>query len=394
MSKTPRITDGLILLCCLAWLPGPAHAQDAPEITFLAGEAARAAIVDESVEPYISLLCHHEMEVKSGVAIEGETLEAQQAFFAAHYADNVRDFTDEEKEAVANIVALAAGLAAFDFPRFSAHPWVLIKATSGIEQGLPHTRGHAIVLPEVLVQAIVNARSADREDRDATHYFIMAMVGLMLHEQVHVLQRLDPEPFKQFYTDHWGLVHVEAIEYGDTLAAMQLINPDGVDTRWVQYVVDAGRGGRYLQPNIVIERFDDRPSRMPHDFLQVAVELVMHDDGVWRPVVGEDGAPAYTPLLDEPGYVAHYGPSSNIYHPNESLADLFAKLILSEFGGYPEPGFPDDEAGQAREAAFRAAVAPVRAFMREQYGAEEAEAEDAEGEDAWEFVPSDSVEIE
>lgn len=351
----------------------PALAQDGPAITFLGGDAARDAIVDESIEPYFSLLCHHEMEVKSGVTIEGETLEEQQAFFAQHYADNVRDFTEEEQEAVANIVGLAAGLASWDFPRFSTHPWVFIKVTSAVEQGLPHTRGNAIVLPEGVVSMIVDARAGDHEDRDAIHGFIMAMVGLMLHEQVHVLQRLNPEPFKAFYTEHWGLVHVEAIEYGDELSAMQLINPDGVDTRWVQYV-GTPRDARYLQPNIVIQRFENRQSHMPHDFLQVAIELSMHDDGVWRPVLDADGKPVYTPLHQEAGYTAQYSPSGNIYHPNESFADLFAKLILNEFGGYPEPGFADDEQGQAQEAAFRAAVAQVRAFMLEEYGAVEEDA--------------------
>ncbi|MEM9415331.1 MAG: hypothetical protein AAGA29_07635 [Planctomycetota bacterium] len=348
------------LLCVL-----PASAQDDYDITFLEGDAARAAIVDESVEPYFSLLCHHEMELKSGITIEGETLGEQRERFKRHYAENVRDFTDEEKEAVANIASLAAGLASWDFPRFSEHPWVFIKVTTAVEQGLPHTRGHAIVLPEGVVEFITHAHS---DDRDEMHAIIMRGVELMLHEQIHVLQRLNPEPFQQFYTEHWGLVHVESIEYGDGLKAMQVINPDGVDTRWVQSV-GSRRSPRYIQPNIFVARFEDRASRMPNDFLMLAVELRLEGDGVWRPVAAGGTGQALTHmLLDEPSYTAHYGPSTNIYHPNESFADLFAKLILNEFGSYPEPGFVDDEAGQAQEAAFRAAVAPVRSFMAEHYG--------------------------
>lgn len=354
----------LVLLIAAVSGALPVAAQDDYDITFLAGDAARAAIVDESVEPYFSLLCLHEMQVKSGIAIEGETLEQQRAFFAEHYADCVRDFTDEEKEALTNTISLAAGLASWDFPRFSAEPWVLIKVTDGVERGLPHTRGNAIVLSEGVVHFLTHAHS---EDSNEMHQIIMRGVELMLHEQVHVLQRLDPEPYRAFYTEHWGLVHVESIAYGEELDAMQLINPDGVDTRWVQYV-GGPRGGRYLQPNILLRRHDDRPSRMPGDFVQALVELEPHDDGVWRPVVGDDGRPVWTPLFDEPAYTAHYGPSRNIYHPNESFADLFAKMILSDFGSYPEPGFADDEAGRAQAAAFRAAVAPVRAFMAEHYG--------------------------
>ncbi|MFI4859662.1 MAG: hypothetical protein ACIAXF_03155 [Phycisphaerales bacterium JB063] len=353
------------LLMILAWITSAqAYAQEGPAITFLAGDAARAAIVDESVEPYFSLLCLHEMEVKSGVAVEGDTPEAQRAFFAAHYAENTRDFSEDEQAVIAEVLSVVHAALAADYPRLAAVPWSFIKVTNAVEQGLPHTRGHSIVLPEGFLRQMVPMY------RDHAERVLPMLVNLMIHEQMHVVQRLEPETFAPFYTEQWGLVQVDTIAYGEWLTQRQLINPDGVDVRWVQNVGTEAEP-RYLQPNIIIERFDDRPSRMPQDFVMVAVELEQGGDGVWRPVVGADGRPSVTPLRSEAGYMAHYGTSGNVYHPNESLADLFATAVLYD------RVFPADAIGADQRAAMDSALDPVRAMMRQSFGVD---AGDAEGE--------------
>lgn len=346
----------LLAFVLLLLTASPSAAQDSPEITFLAGDAARAAIVDESVEPYFSLLCHHEMEVKSGIAIEGETLEEQQAFFAQHYADNVRDFTEEEQAVITEVLATVHQALAEDYPRLAAVPWSLIKVTNGVEQGLPHTRGHSIILPEgFLMQAVpMYAQMPDR--------MLPMLVNLMIHEQMHVVQRLEPETFAPFYTERWGLLHVESIMYGDWLTERQLINPDGVDVRWVQNVGTEDEP-EYIQPNIIIERFDTRPSRMPQDFLMVAVKVEQGEDGIWRPAKDGTGHPTVAPLVEMGSYMANYGGSRNVYHPNESLADLFATAVINN------RLLPPDAIGRAQRAEMDLTLDPVRSFMREAFGA-------------------------
>lgn len=348
------------LLCVLMLLVtvrhSPAAAQDDYDITFLAGDAARAAIVDESVEPYFSLLCLHEMEVKAGIDIEGETLEEQQAFFAQHYADNVRDFTEEERAVVTAVLATVHESLAEEYPRLAAVPWSLIKVTNGVEQGLPHTRGHSIILPEGFLMQVV-PMFEQMPDR-----LLPMLVNLMIHEQMHVVQRLEPETFAPFYTERWGLVHVETIAYGQWLTDRQLINPDGVDVRWVQNV-GTEDAPEYIQPNIIIERFEQRPSRMPQDFLMVAVKVEQGDGGVWRPVTDDTGHPVVAPLQEVGGYMANYGGSRNVYHPNESLADLFATAVINDHL------YPPDAIGEAQRAGMDRTLDPVRGFMREAFGA-------------------------
>lgn len=351
-----------LLLLLVAW---PVSAQDGPGITFLAGDAARAAIVDESVEPYFSLLCLHEMEVKSGIDIEGETLEEQQAFFAQHYADNVRDFTEEEQEVVTGIVSMVHDFVAEMYPRFAAYPWSFIKVTDSVEQGLPHTRGHSIVLPENLLSKFTRM---DEVPPPSQPYLIVGLIDLFLHEQMHVIQRLNPELFAAFYTEHWDLIKIESFEYVTEISRLQLVNPDGVDAGWVQNVGTQDEP-RFIQPNIFIDRFDDRPSEMPGDFQMLAVVVSRGEDGVWRETLDENGLPEVSRIENEQAYMAHYGESRNVYHPNESFADLFAKTVLFDLGFYPGIYLADGDDGAEWKAAIDEVLSPVRGFMREAFGA-------------------------
>jgi len=50
-----------------------AFAEQGPDVAFLTAEQAKTAIIDESVEPYFSLLQTQEMSAKTGSAIDGDT---------------------------------------------------------------------------------------------------------------------------------------------------------------------------------------------------------------------------------------------------------------------------------------------------------------------------------
>lgn len=355
MMQTLSLTARFITALCVCLMGLSAWAEGRAQVTFLAGDAAKAAIVDESVEPYFSLLCLHEMEVKSGVKLEGDSLDAQRDTLKTHYAKHVRDFTDLEKEMLAEVIDSVHRALAKDYPGFVDYPWSLIKTTDAVEQGLPHTRSKSIILPAGF---LTQATLAYRADKDQAMLFL---VNLMVHEQIHVVQRLKPEPFKMFYTQVWDLEHVESIAYDDWLNDRQLINPDGVDTRWVQNIGTADEP-RYIQPNIIIQRFDDRASRMPQDFKQVAVELKRGDDGTWRPVTNEQGETVVLPLARVREYMAHYGGSQNVYHPNESFADLFAIAVLHD------RFIPPDAIDEQQRAAINKTLDPVRELMRQAFG--------------------------
>ena len=67
---------------CAGFLQKPTYAYDAPatqpvNIEFLDGDAGKAAIIDDSLDPYFSRLEEHEMTAKTASPITGDTHEAK-----------------------------------------------------------------------------------------------------------------------------------------------------------------------------------------------------------------------------------------------------------------------------------------------------------------------------
>ena len=47
---------------------------------------------------------------------------------------------------------------------------------------------------------------------------------MLLHEQMHVLQRANPELFAKFYADTWGFVHADSIAADPWLTEHQMLD--------------------------------------------------------------------------------------------------------------------------------------------------------------------------
>ncbi|HXE53850.1 MAG TPA: hypothetical protein VN541_12585, partial [Tepidisphaeraceae bacterium] len=192
---------------------------------FLGGDAARKAIVDESVEPYFSLLQPMDMTAKTGRPIVGSTIEQQRDECRGRYADAVREFTEEEKDGIRWYLDRIVPEAAKDFPRLARTPWSFIKVSGTIEGGLPHTRGQHIILPETLVAQLVRPTAT----RDPEWLALANFGEMLIHEQTHVIQRKRKAEFAKFYEQVWGFQHARSIETGDWLTVHQVLDPDGVD---------------------------------------------------------------------------------------------------------------------------------------------------------------------
>ena len=59
-----------------------------------------------------------------------------------------------------------------------------------------------------------------------------------------------------------------------------------------------------------------------------------------------DGRPKYSELMSVRAYREVFPQSTNIYHPHEAAADLFAKLVL--FDSYTSARMDDGAAGRER----------------------------------------------
>ncbi len=319
-----------------------------PQITFLEGDAARKAIVDESVEPYFKLLQPLEMEAKTGHAPLAKELEAQREEMRHRYAAGVQDFTEEEKQTLTwYIKRLHPKLEEF-YPRYAAVPWSFIKLSSAFEGGMPHTRSDSIVVCSTLLDFAKESRKVG--DVKAT----IGFGPILLHEKTHVLERRDPKLFESLFTGVWGFIRAPHIEGTEKLTERQIVNPDGVDTGWVFPFDDNGKK-RYIWPMVRLNDTAQHP-HMPMDFDMVAVELEKTDTG-FRVALDAAGSPTKSPLKSIAAYNAKLPHVHSMYHPNEIAADSFSRtVILAHF-------IPDELVPQNKLEQIFQKFAPTRDWI-------------------------------
>lgn len=322
----------------LTLLPGsfPAIARDAAapatepttqaapiSIEFLNLGDARKAIVDESMEPYFSLLQPMEMSVKTEKPIGGGTLQQQRDECRRRYQSAVQEFSDEEKDALRWYISKLAPSLAADYPLFARTPWSLIKLSPAFEGGMPHTRGPHIIVSETVLKPMV----AMKKTQSPQWMTLAQFGGVALHEQSHVVQREHPDRFAKLYSDYWHFKHARSIQGCPWLTTHQLVNPDGVDVRWVFPIEDNGKTA-WIWPLVVFGDVDDPAQTSFADMRMVAIDLEPAADNSFRAKVDAGGKPVMRDLTDVPEYVKVFQHSTNIYHPNEAAADLFAKVVI------------------------------------------------------------------
>lgn len=330
-----RLIAVALLALSAAVHAGSAASAAEPRIEFLDTDAARAAIVDESVEPYFRMLKPPEMTVKTGEPITGDTLEEQRAEARRRYQAGVLAFTNEEQQTLRWYLGKLHPVMSEHYPKFAALPWRFIKLSPRLEGGLPHTRGDQIVLsPPVL--GLMQSLHVNAPERVALARF----GNLLLHEQMHVMQRLNPELFIPLYTQVWRFERGK-VTLPDAVEQRTVVNPDGVDLGW-GYRIEGGDMDRYITPRLVFTQGVADP-RMPHDFEMIAVEVVK-SDGEFRPALAADGSAMQRPLQEEQGYLSPPLRIFSIYHPNEIAADAFAHIVVSDhiLGSEPAPKEEDD----------------------------------------------------
>jgi hypothetical protein len=344
--RSPLVLVSLILAACAAGV------DRGPDVAFLTAEQARAAIVDESVEPYFSLLQTQEMSCKTAAAIDGATLDAQRDSCRARYQSAVADFPPAEQAALQRVVAGVQPFLAEHYPVFAAEPWRFVKIMRGLEGGMPHTRGRCIVLSD-RVMPLFTAASVRPE---ATR--------LLVHEQVHVVQRLHAELFAPLYTEAWGMVRMPSAPTPTAeLAEHQLVNPDGIACIWAFPVtVDGTR--ILVQPQVILGS-DAAVPRMPRDFAVVALPVEKRGD-TYQYVAGADGAVRSRPLGGVADYVDAFAPSDENFHPNEICAELFSRMVTLDLLGRREDDTPCQKSLRGWAAAYlgkadagAAALAPL-----------------------------------
>ena len=282
-----------LLLACAAL----AHAQEA-RFAFATREEARALLGDQ--DDYVRATAPLE---RSLVLRAPAKVDAGQ--FAAAMADEAREWTGEERAALAPVLARLE-------PFLAAQKWqaprriLLVKADRHLMNGFPHTRANAIILPhEVLRDAMQNPELMDY---------------LLSHEAFHVLSRANPALREELYRAI-GFTACASVDLPADLAPLRLTNPDAPVSR---HAITARRGERSVEvvPFVHLSSGEVDP----------AAGFMTQMRTVWLPVErhGErcSARGERLGLDDLEGVYEQVGRNTAyLIHPEEILADNFSSLV-------------------------------------------------------------------
>ena len=196
--------------------------------------------------------------------------------------------------------------------------WTFIQIDNTIEDGMPHTIHSAIILPEWLVKTFT--------DQSPSHSTYQQAVQTVVHEQIHVLQKLHREWFDTLYAN-WGFQRLDDIEDSTVHEAIAKVhrllptrtNPDTphqwlLHKRWYLFVYlpsEAKTMSHVKYFMIDVRRLAYRNIQDGNTLLQQNTNHILFlDNCKW--------------------YNAFYGHLLHCYHPDESSAVLLAQWIVHD----------------------------------------------------------------
>jgi hypothetical protein len=284
-------------------------------------KAAGHAIVDESFEPYFSQLQRAEIAALTAAAPTDETLDGCRREAQQRFQDAVRPFADREAEALTFLVEQLESRVRAEYPLLARQPWRFIKTADHLCGGFSWTRGLCIVFSERTVERITTARnSMPAAD------FVKQHGPLLLHEQMHVLQRVYPSRFAKLYTDGFGFSQA-TVEPHPWLTERQMTNPDAVRLEWVFAIGGDDGPQKYIWPRTILKTTEGVP-RMGWDFRMLAVE-VQKVGATWHVKSQADGTPTFDPAASAL-MARRFSVRNALDHPNEIAAYMFPKLVFAE----------------------------------------------------------------
>ncbi len=270
-------------------------------VVFLDREAAADAIVDDTAQPYFELLEPEEMTAKTGQRLEGN-VQQQRAALREIYRKSVGNFKRHEQRRLRKAVARLEPVLREHYPLVGESTWSFLNVEGAVEGSLPHTRGPHIVLSA----PIPHSRSE--------------LARLLLHEQLHVVQRRHPDLFRTLYTDVWGFAPMDPPVADAWLRQHELHNPDGTDY-WV-FPLGASDEQRWIWPTLILDPAT-RDTRI------VAFEID-RDRSRFRIRSSEDGKPLFADVRDVKSFSGRFPFGRDPYHPNEVAAEAFSTVVLED----------------------------------------------------------------
>nr|NQU92776.1 hypothetical protein [Bacteroidota bacterium] len=295
-----------------------------PRIDLLSKEDGQTAILDESFEPYFSQLQAREIAAFTGEKAPNSDPEEARLFAREKFSSAVTDFSDKEKACIlwavneVNNILLENKLSLM-----AGQPWRFIKIEGWLCGGFGHTRGTFIILSQKHMDHLIKGWS-DEMSTDEKNALLKKFGGLLVHEQMHTLQRVFKSKFTQLYTERWNFIQA-FVKPENEIVVNQLSNPDAPIPEWL--VPDDKDGQTLYWVRTLLKEGPEIPV-MGKDFQEAVFEIV-RENRLYKVRKDQEGKLVQLKMSDIPAYALSFPVSRGIDHPNEISAYMFSTYFQS-----------------------------------------------------------------
>jgi hypothetical protein len=293
-----------------------------PRIDILAVSDARKAILDETFEPYFSKLQKREIETFIQEKLTTSDINDLRRYARKRFQDAVLPFSETERNALTYIVKeVNVLLLQNNIHLMANHPWRFIKVDSWLCGGFAHTRGSFIIFSQKHLDSLTKIWQKDIDEKDRLE-LLREFGGLLVHEQMHALQRSFPSKFDQLNTQHWDFQKA-IIESDEYITLNQVSNPDAPSAEWL--VPKPQQPSEFYWVRTLLKEGVDLP-QMGKDFMDQVFTVILKE-GKYQLKRDYDNKLMINSIDDLTFYRDYYPVTRGIDHPNEISAYMFSKVF-------------------------------------------------------------------
>lgn len=298
-------------------------------VEFLSKTTGQKAILDESFEPYFSQLQVREITAFTQKNVPNTNIDEARIFAKKEFASAVTDFTESEKQCISFVLNEVNNiLQENDISLMAEFPWRLIKIEDWLCGGFAHTRGTYIILSQRHIDHLSTGWSNNMTSEERTT-LVKRFGALLVHEQMHSLQRVYKSKFQGLFTDDWNFVQAN-VQPEFAIQIDQVSNPDAPIAEWL--IPDKEKENSFFWVRTLLKETEGIPA-MGKDFTN-KVFSIQKTENAYQVKKDSDGKLISTTLSDIDYYVKSFPPNRGIDHPNEIsaylFADYFSSLVLKE----------------------------------------------------------------
>ncbi len=190
--------------------------------------------------------------------------------------------------------------------------------------GYAFTLGDCIILSDRSLDRLAEAQSDLGE-----HGEIPAAASLLVHEQMHVVERYCPHVFAPMFENQWGFVTGD-VDPHPWVTQRQVTNPDAPSANWLVPNPDGEDGRDYLWMRTLVKGDAPVPT-MGVDSVCAAIRVRRNDDGTMRIQSDSDGLPLWRLMDEYHAFIDRFPVRAGHDHPNEIAAYLFGDIFVRDY---------------------------------------------------------------